>query len=75
MTNYKLSKNVCLVKNHSVVQLIMISQTFFTVIIYDDDDYDYDDYDYDDDYVLPLCCILRNTHQTNFCVRGYQHTV
>jgi len=48
MLNYKLAKNISLVKNHdAVVQLIIISQTFLTVIIYDDDD----------DVVPPSCTL------------------
>jgi hypothetical protein len=46
---YKFSINIPLVKNHSILQLIMTSQTFLTVIIDDDDDDD-------DDDVLPPCC-------------------
>ena len=51
MSNYKLYKNVRLIKNNSLVQLIMISQTVLNVIIDDDDDDD-------DDDVLPPCCTL-----------------
>ena len=49
MPNYKLSTNISVVKNHLIVQLIIISQTFLTVIIFDDDD---------DDDLLPPSCIL-----------------
>lgn len=51
MLDHKLSKNGFLQKIRSVVQQIMISQTDFTLVIYDDDDDDRGD------YVLLVSCL------------------